>query len=75
MQEHSDKFDFQIILESVEVEKFSNWQKQCQMLSDSVRKNLSEGSINPVSHKGEEGERTGVILSYFTFRPPCKNRT
>ena len=53
MQEHSDKFDFQIILESVEVEKFSNWQKQCQMLSDSVRKNLSECSINPVSHKGE----------------------
>ena len=46
MQEHSDKFDFQIILESVEVEKFSNWQKQCQMLYDSVRKNLSEQAVS-----------------------------
>jgi hypothetical protein len=64
MQDHSDKFDFQIILESRDIEKSSKWQKECQMLYDSVRKNLPEGSIHPVAHKGKEGERTGLILSY-----------
>lgn len=67
MQEHLDKFDFQITLESEEVEKSSKWQKQCQILYDSVRKNLPDGSIDPVTRKGKEGERSGVILSYDTF--------
>lgn len=67
MQVSPNKFDFQIILESVEDEKSSNWQKQCQMLYDSVRKNLSEGSIDPISHKSDECEKAGVILSYDTL--------
>jgi len=64
MQGCSDRFDFQVILESGEIEKSSNWQKQCQTLYDSVRKNLSEGSIEPVARKGEEGEKTGGVISY-----------
>jgi hypothetical protein len=67
MQEYSDKIYFQIIIESGEIEKSSKWQKQCQMLYDSIRKNLPDGSIDPVTSKGGEGERTGVILSYDTF--------
>jgi hypothetical protein len=39
------------------------------MLYDSIRKNIPEGSIDPLASKGKEGERTGAILSYdvFTF--------
>lgn len=65
MQESLDKFDFQIILNSEDVEESSvYWQKQCRMLFDSIRKNLPEGSINPVSHKGGEEEKAIGILSY-----------
>jgi len=65
MQVSPDKFDFQIILESKEVEEASTyWQKQCQMLYDSIRKNLPEGSIHPLSLKGGEGEKADLILSY-----------
>ncbi|WP_292389301.1 hypothetical protein [Methanosarcina sp. UBA5] len=67
MENISEKFDFQITLESGELEKSSKWQKQCQLLYDSVRKNLPNGSIDPVTRKGKDGERSGVILSYDTF--------
>lgn len=68
MQERSDKFDFQIILESGEVGGSSpQWQSQCHMLYDSIRKNLSEGSISPISHKGRGEEKAIEILSYDTL--------
>lgn len=68
MQQVLDKFDFQILLESEDAEEASiYWQKQCQMLYDSLRKNLQEGSIDPVSHKCEENEKAIEILSYGTL--------
>lgn len=68
MQERSDKFDFQIILESGEVGGSSPyWQSQCQMLYDSIRQNLSEGSISPISYKGRGEEKAIEILSYDTL--------
>lgn len=68
MQEFPDKFDFQIILESEDVGEASiYWQKQYQMLYDSIRKNLQEGSIDPVSPKGGENERAIELLSYETL--------
>lgn len=65
MENTSEKFDFQIILESEEVEKSSTyWQRQCQMLYDTIRKNLSEGSVAPSSRKGGEGEKASIIISF-----------
>ena len=65
MENTSEKFDFQIILESEEVEESSTyWQKQCQVLYDAIRKNLSEGSIDPSSRKGGEGEKADIIILF-----------
>jgi len=65
MQESPDKFDFQIILESEEIGEASiYWQKRCQMLYDSIRKNLPEGSIDPATRRGGGEERAIEILSY-----------
>lgn len=69
MQEYSDKFDFQIILESEEVEKSSPyWQRQCQVLYDSIRKNLPEGSIDTLSRKSREGEKADIIISFEVLK-------
>lgn len=69
MQQVFDKLDFQIILKSKEIEESSiQWKKQCQMLYHSIRKNIPEGSVDPVSHKGEKGERAGgLVPSYDTL--------
>lgn len=65
MENTSEKFDFQIILESEEVDKSSTyWQRQCQTLYDTIRKNLLEGSVSPLSRKGGEGEKTDIIISF-----------
>ncbi|AKB23788.1 hypothetical protein MSMTP_0319 [Methanosarcina sp. MTP4] len=65
MENTSEKFDFQIILESEEVEESSTyWQKQCHMLYDQIRKKLPEGSIDPSSRKGREGEKADIIISF-----------
>lgn len=65
MQESLDKFDFQIILKSEGVEEASvYWQKQCQVLFDSIKKSLPECSIHPLSRRGGEGEKAIEILSY-----------
>lgn len=37
------------------------------MLYGSIRKNLPEGSIDPVCHKGRENEKAIEILSYDTL--------
>jgi len=65
MENTSEKVDFQIVLESEEVDKSSiYWQEQCQMLYDTIRKNLSEGSVSPSSRKSGEGEKAGIIISF-----------
>lgn len=65
MENASEKFDFQIILESEEVENSSTyWQRQCQMLYDTIRKNLAEGSVAPLSRKGGEGDKAEIIISF-----------
>lgn len=65
MENTSEKLDFQIILESEEVEKSSTyWQKQCQMLYDTIRKNLSEGSVASSSRKSGEGEKADIIITF-----------
>ena len=61
MQESPDKFDFQIILESEDVEDSSEyWQKQCSFLYCELNKNLISGSIEPMTSECEKGERVDV---------------
>lgn len=65
MENTSEKVDFQIVLESEEVDKSSvYWQRQCQTLYNTIRKNLSEGSVSPSNRKGGEGEKTDIIISF-----------
>lgn len=68
MQQVLDKLNFQITLQSEDViESSPYWQRQCHILYDSIKKNLSEGSIDTLSRKSKEGEKAGIILSYDTL--------
>lgn len=60
-----DKLDFQIALQSEEVNKSSTyWQKQCQMLSDLIRTNIPEVSVNPLSRISKDEEKIDIVYSY-----------
>ena len=68
MQESPDKFDFQIILESEDVEDSSEyWQKQCSFLYCELNKNLISGSIEPMTSECEKGERADVDFLLHIF--------
>lgn len=61
MQVSSDKFNFQIILESKEVEESSEyWQEQCSFLFCELNKNLISGSIEPMTSECGMGEKADV---------------
>lgn len=67
MQEDSSQSSFQIVLESEEIEQSTRyWQKQCSILYNSINRNLSEGSIEPLSYGSAEDER-GIIMLFSTL--------
>ncbi|HEY3360661.1 MAG TPA: hypothetical protein VGK06_02235 [Methanosarcina sp.] len=67
MQEGSEQSSFQIVLESEEIEQSTEyWQKQCSILYNSINRNLSEGSIEPLSY-GPSGDERGIITLFSTL--------
>lgn len=67
MKEDSEQSSFQIVLESEEIEQSTEyWQKQCSILYNSINRNLSEGSIEPLSY-GPLGNERGIIMLFSTL--------
>lgn len=61
MEEALGRSDFQIIIESTEIDVSTDyWQKQCSILYGELRRNLGSGSIEPLTSEGKPGERTGI---------------
>lgn len=68
MQQVLNGLDFQIILKSEELKESSiQWKKDCKVLYNLIRKNLPEGSVNPLNRRCEDGERAGLVPSYDTL--------
>lgn len=66
MQVYSDKFDFQIIVESPEVSEATDyWQKQCSVLYRELKRNLISGSIDPLTPEYEKSEKGLDIIFYI----------
>ncbi|HII94021.1 MAG TPA: hypothetical protein HA262_18235 [Methanosarcina sp.] len=62
MQDDVELTTFQLLLESEEAEELSEyWQKQCCFLYNTIKRNIAEGSIEPLTCKAAEGERAGII--------------
>lgn len=62
MQDDVELTTFQLLLESEEAEELSEyWQKQCCFLYNAIKRNIAEGSIEPLTCKAAEGERAGII--------------
>ena len=62
MQENIELPPFQLLLKSEEAEELSEyWQRQCCLFYNTINRNISEGSIEPLSCKPAEGERAGII--------------
>ena len=61
MEEAPEISDFQIIIESTEIDESTDyWQKQCSILYRELDKNLISGSIKPITSECEDGERAGI---------------
>ncbi|RXA18458.1 hypothetical protein EQO05_10720 [Methanosarcina sp. MSH10X1] len=68
MQENAELPSFQLLLESEEAEELSEyWQKQCCFLYNTIKQNIEEGSIEPLTCKAAEGERAGLITLFSTL--------
>jgi hypothetical protein len=66
MQDHSDIFEFQIILGSSEIDESTDyWQKQCSILYGELNKNLISGSIEPLASKCENGEKVDISTLFY----------
>jgi hypothetical protein len=66
MQRVLDRFDFQIIIESSDVDESTDyWQKQCSILYCELNKNLTSGSLEPLASKCDNGEKAdkGILLN------------
>lgn len=62
MEEGVELPAFQLLIESEEAEESSEyWQKQCCLLYNIINRNITEGSIEPLTCKSAEGERAGII--------------
>lgn len=65
MEEDEQLPEFQLLIKSEEAEELSEyWQKQCCLLYNTINRNISEGSIEPLTCKAAEGERAGIIASF-----------
>lgn len=61
MEEAPGISDFQIIIESTEIDESTDyWQKQCSILYSELHKNLISGSIEPLTSECGESERSGI---------------
>lgn len=61
MEEAPEIFDFQIIIESTEIDESTDyWQRQCSILYSELHKNLISGSIEPLTSEFKEGERAST---------------
>jgi len=65
MEEAPEIFDFQIIIESTEIDESTDyWQRQCSILYTELHKNLISdsisGSIEPLTSECEISERAGI---------------
>jgi len=68
MQQISSKSNFYIILKSDNIENYSeHWQKQCQQLYNSIFMGLPKGSIEPLNHESNEGERVDLVVLFSTL--------
>jgi hypothetical protein len=68
MQESSDKLYFQIIIESTEIDNFTDyWQKQCSILYGELHKNLISGSVDPMAFEHEKSEKVGIDTVFHTL--------
>lgn len=63
MEEAPEISDFQIIIESTEIDESTDyWQKQCSILYSELHNNLISGSIEPLTSECKEGERAGTDI-------------
>lgn len=65
MKQDEQLSTFQLLLKSEEVEESSEyWQRQCCSLYNTINRNITEGSIEPLACKSVEGDRVGVIEAF-----------
>lgn len=68
MEEVVDNSDFSIVVTSDGVEDPSEyWQEQCELLYNSIARNLPEGSIEPLKLEGAQGERVVLATIFSTL--------
>lgn len=68
MQVSPDKFDFQMIIESSEIDESTDyWQKQCSILYRELNQNLISGSIEHLVSECGKGEKAGVDTIFYIF--------
>lgn len=64
MEQDEQLPEFQLLIKSEETEESSEyWQRQCCLLYNTISRNITEGSIEPLTCKAEEGER-GIIAAF-----------
>ena len=68
MQVSPDKFDFQMIIESSEIDESTDyWQKQCSILYRELNQNLISDSIEHLVSECGKGEKAGVDTIFSIF--------
>jgi len=68
MQVSPDKFDFQMIIESSEIDESTDyWQKQCSILYRELNQNLISDSIEHLVSECGKDEKTGVDTIFSIF--------
>lgn len=68
MEKVVDNSNFSIIMTSGGVEDSSEyWQEQCELLYNSIARNLPEGSIEPQKLEGAQGERVVLATIFSTL--------
>lgn len=61
-------WNFKIVLESDEYKENSDyWQEQCNIFYNMIREELPSGSVQPLSSKSVEGDRTDLITIFSTI--------
>ena len=67
-QQIAEGWDFNITLESEEIEERTDyWQRQCNLLYNTIREELPSGSIQPLSYESGEGEKAELITIFSTL--------
>lgn len=65
MEQNTQFPSFQLLLKSEEIEESSEyWQRECCSLYNTINRNITEGSIEPLTCKSAEGDRAGIIEAF-----------